>query len=94
MLQAQSALETAQSLYELGNFSKSLEYIDKVVLVFSPDCTKVTFLCSFCSITIISVLWLYNFTIESKSESPSIGFGWEVVCMINMLILYTLFSTG
>ncbi|CAJ1893961.1 unnamed protein product [Sphenostylis stenocarpa] len=40
LLQAQSALETAQSLYDLGNFSKSLEYIDKVVLVFSPDCTK------------------------------------------------------
>lgn len=38
--QAQSALETAQSLYDLGNFSKSLEYIDKVVLVFSPACTK------------------------------------------------------
>ncbi|RDY00099.1 DnaJ protein P58IPK-like protein [Mucuna pruriens] len=40
LLQAQSALETAQSLYDLGNFSKSLEYIDKVVLVFSPACTK------------------------------------------------------
>ncbi|KAK7396559.1 hypothetical protein VNO78_17651 [Psophocarpus tetragonolobus] len=40
LLQAQSALETAQSLYDSGNFSKSLEYIDKVVLVFSPACTK------------------------------------------------------
>ncbi|XP_047159879.1 dnaJ protein P58IPK homolog [Vigna umbellata] len=40
LLQAKSALETAQSLYDLGNFSKSLEFIDKVVLVFSPDCTK------------------------------------------------------
>ncbi|XP_058738135.1 dnaJ protein P58IPK homolog [Vicia villosa] len=40
LLQAQSALETAQSLYESGNFTKSLEYIEKVVLVFSPACTK------------------------------------------------------
>ncbi|KAK7285074.1 hypothetical protein RJT34_19832 [Clitoria ternatea] len=40
LLQAQSALETAQSLYDSGNFAKSLEYIDKVVLVFSPACTK------------------------------------------------------
>ncbi|XP_019426216.1 PREDICTED: dnaJ protein P58IPK homolog [Lupinus angustifolius] len=40
LLQAKSALETAQSLYDLGNFTKSLEYIDKVVLVFSPACTK------------------------------------------------------
>ncbi|GAU20277.1 hypothetical protein TSUD_337580 [Trifolium subterraneum] len=40
LLQAQSALETAQSLYDSGNFIKSLEYIDKVVLVFSSACTK------------------------------------------------------
>lgn len=40
LLQAQSALQTAQSLYESANFTKSLEYIDKVVLVFSPACTK------------------------------------------------------
>ncbi|KAG5043752.1 hypothetical protein GLYMA_03G179800v4 [Glycine max] len=40
LLQAQSALETAQSLYDSGNFSKSLEYIDKVVLVFSSACNK------------------------------------------------------
>ncbi|CAK8543836.1 unnamed protein product [Lathyrus sativus] len=40
LLQAQSALETAQSLYESGNYTKSLEYIEKVVLVFSPACTK------------------------------------------------------
>jgi len=55
LLQAQSALETAQSLYDLGNFSKSLDFIDKVVLVFSPDCTKVTvsFSCSF--INVLSV---------------------------------------
>ncbi|KAE9621829.1 hypothetical protein Lal_00032965 [Lupinus albus] len=40
LLQAKSALETAQSLYDSGNFTKPLEYIDKVVLVFSPACTK------------------------------------------------------
>ncbi|KAG5121327.1 hypothetical protein JHK84_039667 [Glycine max] len=40
LLQAQSALETTHSLYDLGNFSKSLEYIDKVVLVFSSACNK------------------------------------------------------
>ncbi|XP_019444350.1 PREDICTED: dnaJ protein P58IPK homolog [Lupinus angustifolius] len=40
LFQAKSALETAHSLYDLGNFTKSVEYIDKVVLVFSPACTK------------------------------------------------------
>ncbi|KAF7804469.1 dnaJ protein P58IPK-like protein [Senna tora] len=40
LLQAQSALETAQSLFDSGNFTKSLEYIDKIVLVFSPACSK------------------------------------------------------
>ncbi|KAH1133627.1 hypothetical protein GYH30_012158, partial [Glycine max] len=40
LLQAQSALETTQSFYDSGNFSKSLEYIDKVVLVFSSTCNK------------------------------------------------------
>ncbi|KAE9585458.1 hypothetical protein Lal_00018355 [Lupinus albus] len=40
LLQAKSALETAHSLYDSGNFTKALEYIDKVVLVFSPACTK------------------------------------------------------
>ncbi|KAI4349166.1 hypothetical protein L6164_009796 [Bauhinia variegata] len=39
LLQAQSALETAHSLFDSGNFTKSLEYIDKIVLVFSPACT-------------------------------------------------------
>ncbi|XP_030494090.2 dnaJ protein P58IPK homolog [Cannabis sativa] len=38
--QAQSALATALSLFESGDFSKSLEYVDKVVLVFSPACLK------------------------------------------------------
>ncbi|KAL1351917.1 hypothetical protein HN51_015803 [Arachis hypogaea] len=40
LLQAKSALETAQSLFGSGNFIKSLEYIDKVVLVFSPACME------------------------------------------------------
>lgn len=40
LLQAQSALETAQSFFDSGNFSKSLEYINKIVLVFSPECSK------------------------------------------------------
>lgn len=40
LLQAQSALETARTLFDSGDFTKSLEYIDKVVLVFSPACSK------------------------------------------------------
>lgn len=40
LAQAQSALETALSLFNSGDFSKSLDYIDKVVLVFSPSCSK------------------------------------------------------
>lgn len=38
--QARSALETASSLYDSGDLSKALEYVDKVVLVFSPACSK------------------------------------------------------
>ncbi|KAK9290193.1 hypothetical protein L1049_008359 [Liquidambar formosana] len=44
LFQAQSALDTALSLYDSGDFTKSLDYIDKVVLVFSPACTKAKFL--------------------------------------------------
>ncbi|CAL5419948.1 unnamed protein product [Camellia sinensis] len=40
LLQAQSALETATTLFDSGDFTKSLEYIDKVVLVFSPACSR------------------------------------------------------
>ncbi|KAJ7976974.1 DnaJ protein like [Quillaja saponaria] len=40
LLQARSALETAQSLFHSGDFKKSLEYVDKIVLVFSPSCSK------------------------------------------------------
>ena len=63
LLQAQSALETTHSLYDLGNFSKSLEYIDKVVLVFSSACNKVTLVCSYSFINIFYVLCLSNYTI-------------------------------
>lgn len=40
LLQALSALETAQKLFDSGDITKSLHYIDKIVLVFSPACTK------------------------------------------------------
>ncbi|CAF2362481.1 dnaJ protein P58IPK homolog [Brassica rapa] len=38
--QAKSALETASSLYESKDIGKALEFVDKVVLVFSPACSK------------------------------------------------------
>ncbi|GMH30089.1 hypothetical protein Nepgr_031932 [Nepenthes gracilis] len=38
--QAQSALESASSLFDSGDFKKSREYVDKIVLVFSPACLK------------------------------------------------------
>ncbi|CAO2824257.1 unnamed protein product [Amaranthus hypochondriacus] len=38
--QARSALETASSLFDSGDFKKALEYVGKVVLVFSPACSK------------------------------------------------------
>lgn len=40
LLQARSALDTALNLYDSGEFAKSIDYIDKVVLVFSPACMK------------------------------------------------------
>lgn len=40
LLQAKSALETASSLFDSGDFSKALEYVNKIVLVFSPACSK------------------------------------------------------
>ena len=43
--QSRSALETALSLFETGGFTKALDYVDKVVLVFSPACAKVTDIC-------------------------------------------------
>ncbi|OWM69728.1 hypothetical protein CDL15_Pgr025577 [Punica granatum] len=44
LLQAQSALDSAVSLFDSGDFTKSLEYVDKVVLVFCPACSKAKFL--------------------------------------------------
>lgn len=41
LLQAQSALDSAYSLFESNEYSKALDYIDKVVLVFSPGCLEV-----------------------------------------------------
>lgn len=38
--QSRDALNTAINLVNSGDFSKSLEYVDKVVLVFSPECSK------------------------------------------------------
>ncbi|KAK1561979.1 hypothetical protein Q3G72_004233 [Acer saccharum] len=40
LLQAQRALDTALKLFDSGDFSKPLEYVDKVVLVFSPACSE------------------------------------------------------
>ncbi|KAJ9184276.1 hypothetical protein P3X46_004019 [Hevea brasiliensis] len=40
LLQAQSALDTAFTLFDSGDYAKSLEFVDKVVLVFSPACSK------------------------------------------------------
>nr|GMD36676.1 DnaJ protein P58IPK homolog [Ipomoea batatas] len=44
LLQAKGALESAMNLFESGDFTKALEHIDKVVLVFSPACSKAKFL--------------------------------------------------
>lgn len=41
MQQAKSALDSATNLLDTGDIKKALEYIDKVVLVFSPACFKV-----------------------------------------------------
>jgi DnaJ family protein C protein 3 len=40
LLQAQNALESAYGQFESHDFSKVLDYINKIVLVFSPDCLK------------------------------------------------------
>lgn len=42
LYQSRDALDTALNLFDSGNFTKSLGYVDKVVLVFSPECSKVT----------------------------------------------------
>ncbi|KAG2594532.1 hypothetical protein PVAP13_5NG648200 [Panicum virgatum] len=40
LLQAQSSLQSAYGQFDSGDFSKVLEYINKIVLVFSPGCLK------------------------------------------------------
>lgn len=40
--QAHGALDSALSLLESGDFAKALEYVDRIVLVFSPACSKVS----------------------------------------------------
>lgn len=45
LLQAKSSLDTAFKLFDSGDYTKPLEYVDKVVLVFSPACTKVSSPC-------------------------------------------------
>ncbi|KAH9310034.1 hypothetical protein KI387_037945, partial [Taxus chinensis] len=42
LIQTKSAFDKALSLFDSGDFSKALEYIDKVVLVFSSECSKVS----------------------------------------------------
>jgi len=41
LLQAQNSLQSAYGQFDSGDFSKVLEYINKIVLVFSPGCLKV-----------------------------------------------------
>lgn len=40
LLQAQNALQSAYTQSDAGEFSKVLEYVNKIVLVFSPGCLK------------------------------------------------------
>uniref|UniRef100_A0A7N0VCQ3 J domain-containing protein n=1 Tax=Kalanchoe fedtschenkoi TaxID=63787 RepID=A0A7N0VCQ3_KALFE len=40
LLQAQNSLDSAIKLHESGEYTKALEYLDKVVLVFSPACSR------------------------------------------------------
>ena len=41
LLQAQNSLQSAYGQFDSGDFSKVVEYINKIVLVFSPGCLKV-----------------------------------------------------
>ena len=61
LLQAQNALESAYSQSDAGDFSKVLEYVNKIVLVFSPGCSKVhlkesVYLVIMCSQIICAIL--------------------------------------
>lgn len=40
LLQAQNSLQSAYGQFDSGDFSKVVEYINKIVLVFSPGCLK------------------------------------------------------
>lgn len=40
LLQAQSAMDSAINHFDSGDFTKALEFVDKVVLVFCPACLK------------------------------------------------------
>ena len=59
MHQAQSALETAFNLFDSGDYTKALEYVDKVVLVFSPACSKVAPTLNFCSLIFPRVIAIF-----------------------------------
>lgn len=41
LLQAKAAFDSAVGLFKSNDSSKALDYLDKVVLVFSPACSEV-----------------------------------------------------
>lgn len=49
--QAKSALDSANTLFDSGDYTKALEYLEKVVLVFSPACSKV-YMCMIISVLV------------------------------------------
>lgn len=59
--QAKNALDTASTLYESKDIAKALEFVDKVVLVFSPACSKVLFLMAICNISYYSLIMQFLF---------------------------------
>ncbi|EPS57539.1 hypothetical protein M569_17278, partial [Genlisea aurea] len=38
--QAQTAFDSATNLFDSGEYARALEFVEKIVLVFSPACTK------------------------------------------------------
>lgn len=75
--QAQSALDTALTLLDSGDYAKSLEYVDKVVLVFSPACSEVTpvpFLFYFEALFIIFLIWIVCYINTVLTGSWEYGF--------------------
>lgn len=79
--QAQSALETASTLYESKDVAKALEFVDKVVLVFSPACSKVLFLMTICNISLDSlimqflIVYIFFFFILGKASQSQAPYG-------------------